>query len=182
MPKEKIERKRRRRRKVILFFLAIFLCFLFLQVSGVYAQTPAFLNSIIRAINPPKPIVKSERTLPTDVQSVIENLAKQEIKQDQAEENLAADTDYEISSDASFIVSASEIVQLFAASPSDKAKVRLKRIDRKIQKLVTILENDKSDRAITKAVGLIKDIGKDSGRVVSDKKRTKRPRNIDTIN
>lgn len=171
---EKHERKgvflARRRVRV---FLIIFLAFLFLHISGVDAQAPDFLSSIVHTISPPKPITKSNTALPVSVQSSIENLAKQEISAQKANETLPGSSDYTGSTAAStsLIQPFIDNVQLtLTINPVDKEKLRLKQIDRLVAQLESLLANDRSDGSVSRAVSIIANVGRETGKVATDPK------------
>ncbi len=139
-------------------------------VGAVATQVP---NSLFAAFNftKPKPIIQSSTYLSADIQSAIQNLAKADLKTKAADANLAVNNDFIQTSQTGVIQPLVDTVQsLFTTDPVDKAKLELRIIDRQINELGLLLENDKSDKAVERAVNLIKTIGQETGQVVSDPK------------
>ena len=152
---------------------AILAIILFLMFFGVaYAQAP--IKTLVAQLTKPKPITQSSTILSANVQSAIQNLAGQEIKQEQANANLAASTannSLPQTSQSGLIQPLIDSVQeLLITNRVDKAKIKLRIIDRQIRELEVLIANDKSDKAVDRAVNLIKMIGQETGQVVSDPK------------
>ena len=145
--------------KLIVFAALIFFLLYF---GTAFAQAP--IEVLIAQLTKPKPITQSSTALPVNVQSAIENLAGQEIKQAQANATLPVN----LSIDNSDQTSVGLLDELFASNPADKAKVRIKKIDGRIRQLQILLTKDKSDTAITKAVKLIAKIGEETDKVATD--------------
>jgi len=149
---------------------------LLLILFAVFFQKPIIYALSAFTFRPPQPIVQSKTVLPADIQQAVKDQAQEEIKQDQASRILAtnpssANPTAQASSGVAsplteYIVEPLQI--LFTAKPADKAKLRLKRIDRQIRQLETLLKTDRSDKAIKQAVGLIQAIGKETGQVAAD--------------
>ncbi len=119
----------------------------------------------------PKPITQSATILPASTQQAIENLASQEIKADNANANLATNNSVSSTSQGGLIQPLIDsIAETFTVNPVDKAKIELRIIDRQIQELAVLIGNDKSDRAVERAVNLIKTIGQETGQVVGSPK------------
>ncbi len=151
-------------------FLTLILFFLFFGVA--YAQAP--MKALVAQLTKPKPITQSATILSANVQSAIQNLASQEIKQQQANANVAVNT---LNSNATQTSQGGAVQSLVTAvqvvlttNPIDKAKLRLLNIDRQIIELQNLLEKDKSDRAVERAINLIRTIGQETGQVVADPK------------
>lgn len=168
---EKPEKHKIYRRKFgHLPFFFPFLLFLIL-VLVTLAQTPSFYLSAFK-FNRPKPIVQSSTKLPANVQNAIVDLAKQEIKNEQANAALVANipvASLPSSIPLPIIQPVVDTVRELAASPSDLAKIRLGKVDRLIRELVSLLTEDKSEKAIDRAVNIIKEIGSETDKVVLDK-------------
>lgn len=178
-PKSKVVKpKHHHKRKISIFwnrviriltikFVAFLACIFFLLYFGVaYAQIP--LNKFIAKTIPPKPITSSSTTLPKGVQQAIENLATQEIKQEQA--NATLPVNVSVSDDNFNKTNVGLLDELLATNPSDKAKVKIKKIDQKIASLRNLLTKYKSDKAIDEALKLIEEIGKETDIVATDPK------------
>ncbi len=159
--------------------LPILLVF-FLFAGAVFAQAP--IHALIDQITKPKPISQSSKTLPSSIQQAIENQAKQEIKQGQANTLLATNTPGGSANSSAISISqtpqsVSPFVQniieplqlLLTANPVDKARLRLKHINQQIDELQLLINNDKSDKAVNQAVSIVANIGQETGLVVTDK-------------
>ncbi len=119
----------------------------------------------------PKTITQSSIVLSANIQSAIQNLASQEIKQDRANANLSVNNNFTQTSQSGLIQPLVDSVQqLLTTNPVDKAKIELRIIDRQIQELDSLLVQDKSDKAVERAVNLIKTIGQETSQVGSDLK------------
>ncbi len=175
----------------ILRFLVPLLLIALIFIGAGFTGKQDFVLSAFR-FNKPKPISQSSKTLPSDIQQAIEEEAKQEIIQERATALVAtntlvgsvnlgqnsgintANTLTTVSSPTvrqpSFFSNAVYPFQLlFATSPADKAKLRLAHIDQEIQQLQALLKSDSSDNAVNQAVGVIQNIGQETGQVVADK-------------
>ncbi|MBI3620163.1 hypothetical protein HY214_03420 [Candidatus Roizmanbacteria bacterium] len=127
----------------------------------------------------PKPIIQSNKTLNSTIQSAIENLAKQEIQQEQAKATLAVaagqvgtttTTSDSGQTNEGLATPLLEVLQeTFTTSPAYRAKVRLRKIDRLAQELMPILITDKSDQTVSRVVNVVKKIGNETQKIVSDK-------------
>ncbi len=151
---------------IVVCTLVLFL--LFFTVS--FAEAP--IHALIAQINKPKPITQSSQTLPADIQKTIENLARQEIKEEQAVANLPVNISINSTLGESKESSIQPLIDAFTAitgSPVDKAEVRISKVDRLIKELVNLLTKDKSDLAVNKAVNIIQDIGRETDAVVMDR-------------
>src|SRR6266404_2929061 len=169
-------------------FIALLTLFLFLFFFGVaYAQAP--IHALIDRVTKPKPISQSTKVLPTDIQQAIENQARQEIKQEEANALLGtntssttgqsttinalsnnADTSQAMQGDSIFQNVADTIQEVTTINPSVRAKIKLKRIDGLIATLQNLLATDRSDTAIDQAVILIQQIGEQTAQLSSDPK------------
>jgi len=152
---------------IVLSALVLFL--LFVGVS--FAQAP--VHALVDQLTKPKPIISSSTILSANVQSAIQNLAGQEIKQEQANANLPTTANNSLPQASQGGVAqplVTAVQELLTINPIDKAKIRLRIIDRQIQELETLIGNDKSDKAVDQAVNLIKTIGQETGQIVSDPK------------
>ncbi len=158
--------------KFRILYAFIGILFLFFATAA-FAQAPT-IRLLAESFTKPKPITQSSTVLPVDIQSAIQDLASQEIKQGQANANLAGG----VSSSSTTQTSPSGLAQplidsiqeAFTTYPVDKAKIRLRIIDRQIQELEALTKNNKSDKAVDKAASLIKTIGEETGQIVSDPK------------
>lgn len=164
---EQISHKRRRR---ILFWLFSVLLLLFF-LSNKDGIVDAFYDGVKQILpTKPKPIVQSKTALPKNVQQALVSLAKQEIKQEQASETLSGDQSTQVTMTSSPFTPLIESVQeVITTDPADRATLRLKKVDRLTAELQNLLENDKSDAAIDRAVQLIQVIGEETDKVVLDK-------------
>ena len=119
-----------------------------------------------------KPITLPKISLPGDIQKEIELLARQEIKLQQANENLAGQNQTSsIQSQQSAVQSVFDTIkQALATDPSQKAKLELAQNDREISKLQNLLTKDKSDKAVDQAIQLIKSIGEQTDQIATDPK------------
>src|SRR5260221_942117 len=173
-------------------FIALLTIFLFLFFFGVaYAQAP--IHELIDQVTKPKPITQSDKVLPADIQQAIRNQAQQQITQQKATELVATNTsggsvNQGQNSDTNPITPITTVaaptiqepslisnivypLQLFVTtSPTDKAKLRLSHIDQEIQQLQSLLKNDTSDSVVNQAVGIIQNIGQETGQIVVDPK------------
>ncbi len=175
MQKENKEHSWRRKFYFRLNPLFVFIVGLLIISSLLFPQEGRIFFSAFKmsSFSSPKPIVQSKTFLPQSIQKAVETQAKQEIKQDQANANLVATANNNLSqtSQSGLIQPLVDSIQeLLTTNPVDGAKVKLKIIDRQIQELEILIENDKSDRAVDRAVNLIKTIGQETGQVVSDPK------------
>lgn len=153
---------------LIIFFLGLLL-FLCLRNDSLFHQ-PIFKAFFTRK-SQPKAIIQSKKALPQNVQSAIENLAQQQIRQDEAAANLPANITESTSKAASSSVQTfvETIQNIVTTDPVEKAKITLKKIDSQIAEVGTLLENDRSDKAVAKAVEIIKNIGEQTTKVATDK-------------
>jgi len=170
--KEKPEKHKLYRRKFgLLPFFFPFLLLLIL-IFSTFAQMPSFYLSAFKFISP-KPIVQSSIKLPADVQNAIENLAKQEIKKEQADSaltlNVFSTNGGSLQTSVPVIQPLIDTAKELVSNPSDRAKIRLGKVDRLIQELVSLLTKERTEKAIDRAVNVIKDIGSETDKVVLDK-------------
>ena len=129
--------------------------------------TPTWLEAF--RITKPAPIVQSSSILSATVQGAIATLAQQKIQEEQATAKVGVNTSAGTRQENSAIADFTDSVRVaIATNPADREKIRLEAIDRKIDKLVALLEGDKSDKAVESAVALIANIGQETGKVVSD--------------
>ncbi|MEK7570877.1 MAG: DUF5667 domain-containing protein, partial [Patescibacteria group bacterium] len=163
---------------IVIFFLILFL----LYFGVAFAQAP--VHELVGRFTKPKPITQSSTILSASIQQAIEDEAKNEIIEEKARQFLATDpsiTSYDLSTsspqqslqqaESSFLQTISETVEeLTTTDPAVKAKIKIRRIDRKIAKLQNLLENDRSNKAIKQAVTLIKEIGLQTAAVAKDPK------------
>lgn len=159
------------RKKIIWFGTILAGIILFFVAGAAFAKAPT-IQTAIRNFTKPKPKLFTQSTtkLRDNVQTAIEMLAKQEIKENKANEVLQLDGSIE-EPDPSILQTVSEsLSELTTTDPSEKAKRTLKRIDRKIAKLRKLLKEDRSDMAIDEAATLISDIGKDTDGIATDPK------------
>ncbi len=174
----KTDKKHHRRRKLFYFGITpfIFLIFgLFVIFSLLFPKERGLVLSAFKMsrFTSPKPLVLSTKTLPANVQNAIEDLAKQEISQQEANATLpnSSNTISTSVSNASVTEPFIDGVQIALTQNSvEKAKLRLRRIDRYVAELQNLLENDRSSSAVNKAVGIIQNIGQETGKVVADPK------------
>ena len=160
-------------RKLRVLYLIIPLLLLF-SAGVASAKTPSirlFAASFIK----PKPIIQSSQILSTRVQAAIENLASQEIKAEQANSTLVSLTSTAVNTPSGNSIPIIQplidrLQETLSSNSSDRAKIKLRAIDRLIQQLQTLLEQDKSDKAVLQAVKLIQDIGQRTGEIVPDPK------------
>ncbi len=155
-------------------FIYLLIPLLFLLFAGVtFAQAPS-IRLLAASFIKPKTITQSSTILSASVQSAIQNLASQEIKQQQTNANLVVGTingsSTQISQSGLIQPLVTAVQEILTTNPIDKAKLRLTNIDRQIIELQTLLEKDKSDRAVSEAINLIKTIGQETGQVVADPK------------
>lgn len=171
-------------------FIAFLTIFLFLFFFGVaYAQAP--IHELIDQVTKPRPITQSDKVLPADIQQAIQNQAQQQIIQQKATALVATNTSGGSSQEQnngintvnplttqsfptvqqpSLISNIVYPLQLFAATNSvDKAKLRLTHIDQEIQQVRSLLQTNASDNVVNQAVGIIQNIGKETGEIVADK-------------
>ncbi len=146
---------------------------IFLVLIGL---TSFFPNTLVQSAmffrEKPKPITQSSQTLPSNIQKAIENLAKQEIKGEQAVATLPVNISINATLTETSGPNIQPLIDSFVAitgNPTEKAQARLARVDGLIKKLVTLLTKDKSDQAINSAVTIIQDIGRETDAVVTDK-------------
>lgn len=159
-------------RKKLLFFpiKILILLLLLVSVGAVYAQAPlaqAAVNRVVRAavapfIPKPEPLTQADQTLPVEVQQAIEVLARQQIKQEQAHVTLPVNVISEIPEYGVLVPVGETIEEVFTRDAADRARLLIRKNDRLIAKLQRLLLNDKSDRAIARAVGLIEQIDKNT--------------------
>lgn len=152
------------------FLIPVLIALIFIGIGFIGKQD--FVLSAFK-YNKPKPLVLSTKTLPTNIQNAIEDLAKQEISQQEVSATLpnSSNTISTVAINTSIVEPLIEDVQIALAPNSvDRAKLRLKRIDRYIAQLQNLLENDRSSNAVNKAVGIIQNIGQETGKVVTDPK------------
>lgn len=136
-----------------------------------YAFGQNFLFENFRFIKP-KPLVQSTKTLDSRVQAAIEEQAKQQIQEGQAEATLAVNTSIDGSTQTNQGLATpllEALQEALTSNPADRAKIRIKRIDRLAQELQNLLTTDKSDRAVSRSVKLIQEIGQETDELVSDK-------------
>jgi len=156
-----------RKFRILYVFIAIFFL---LFATAAFAQAPE-IRFLAASFTKPKPITQSATILSANVQSAIQNLAGREIKQEQANANLAVTLQEANLSTTSVAQPLIDSVQeALTSDPSSKAKIKLRVIDREIFELQNLLEKDKSDKAADRAVRLIADIGQRTGGVVTDPK------------
>ena len=127
-------------------------------IGTVVTQLPNFRISDFK-FTKPKPIIASNTLLPQNIQQAIENLAAQEIKEDQADANLNIHTS---SGDQSGLASSLilNVQEAVTSNPSEKAKIKLKKID--------ILIAELQDQTPNQVVEIIKEIGKLTDEIVRD--------------
>src|SRR5258708_3688816 len=166
-------------------FIALLTLFLFLFFFGVaYAQAP--IRELIDQVTKPKPISQAAKVLSTDIQQAIETQAQQEIKEEEANALLganttgqsttinalsnSANTSQAMQGDSLLQNVADTIQEVTTINPSVRAKIKLKRIDGLITKLQNMLATDRSDTAIDQAVSLIQQIGEQTAQLSSNPK------------
>lgn len=162
-------------------FIFIILLFFALLRNLHVAPVDAFFDGIHTLTTPkPKPITQSNTFLPSTTQQAIETLAKQEIKQEQANALLTGSTSVQTPSESTRndtsqgSVSIAPSLQSFTDSiretlttnPSDKAKLKLANNDRLIVQLQTHLQSDASDKSVDQAVDIIQNIGRQTDSIV----------------
>lgn len=167
-----------RRRKLLFFAKAIALLLLLLSASMAYAQAPTIQKAVSRAIQTaiaplkPKPrqLIQSDQVLSPEIQAAIETLAQQQLKQEQANATLPFTTPSQITNEGLLEPIFESIEEVLTRDPANRAKLRIKKINRFIAKLQNLLANDKSIKAIDQAVTLIRDIGSETDKIVADPK------------
>ncbi len=151
-------------------FIALSAIVVFLLYFGTaFAQGP--VKALVAQLTKPKPITQSSTILPANVQSAIQNLAGQEIKQESANANLAVtlpDANLSTTSVIQPLIDSAQ--EALTSDPESKAKIKLRVIDREIALLQNLLEKDKSDKAADQAVKIIGEIGQKTKGVVIDAK------------
>ncbi len=164
---QKVASKRRFRLTPFIFLIT------FLALIGLTFFLPnTFVKSAMFFRGNPKPITQSSQTLPVNIQKAIENLAQQRIKEEQAVATLPVNISINATLTETSGPSIQPLIDSFVSiigNPAEKAKARLARVDRLIRDLVNVLTKDKSDQAISSAVGIIQDIGRETDAVVTDK-------------
>jgi len=118
----------------------------------------------------PKPITQSAQVLPSNIQIALENLAKQEIKVDQSVANVAVNTANNTSVQSGSLIQPliDSVQELITTNPSEKAKIEIRRTDRLISGLQTLLTGSQSDQAINQAVSLIQNIGDETQKIATN--------------
>ena len=189
-----------------LYFLIIL--FLLFFVGTSFAQAP--MHELIWKFNKPKTISESNQTLSQSTQKAIEELAREQIQEQQVTALLPNTIAFTTSDNASgqgvqnTVTSEQSsgnslatqkttqgnlgIVQLitetlqetFTKDPAIKARIELNRINRLIVRVQNLLEKDRparnatqrvaggSDKAVTEAVSIIKTIGQETGKLMTD--------------
>lgn len=168
-----------RKRKVLFFSAKTLALLLFLlSVTATYAKAPTIQHAVNRAIQTviaplkqkPKPLIQSDQVLSAEIQNAIETLARQEIKQEQANATLPFTTISETEDENVFEQVLGEIEEFTKRDPVDQARLRIKKINRLITNLKRVLSRDKSSKAIEEAVGIIQQIGTETDKIVVDPK------------
>lgn len=166
------------RKKLLFFPVKILVALLLLVLVGVvYAQAPAvqaavdkMVRTVVTPFKPkPKPLVQSGQVLSAQAQAAIETLARQQLKQEQAQVTLPINVVSEIPGYGLLAPVNETIKDVFTRDPTGRARLLIKKNDRLIAKLQRLLLDDKSDQAITQAAGLIGQIGKNAGAVARNK-------------
>jgi len=144
--------------------------FLIIALVSLFQGSTVFRDfNLLRPLGP-KQLVISTTILPGQVQQAVQALAKQEIKEEQANATLANSAAQVAPTNTppaqSFIDSLQEAL---TTDPSDKAKLKLKQIDRMIQQLQAVLQKDTSNKAVDQAVDSIQTIGQETDGVATDK-------------
>src|SRR5260221_3386562 len=159
-------------------FIAILTLILFLTFFGIsFAQAP--LHALVDQLTKPKPITQSTKVLPADIQQAIQDKAQQQIDQQKATALVTTNTSggsYPLTTQ-SFPTQQPSLLSnivypfqlLTATSPADKAKLRLRRIDQEIQQVESLLQSSTSDNVVNQAVGIIQNIGQETGQILADK-------------
>lgn len=164
------QEKRRKRRFgwmpfsfLIIFLLLIGITFL---LPNTFVQSATFFKG------KPRPITQASQTLPVNIQNAIENLAKQEIKEEQAIATLPVNVSINATLTDQSGPSIQPLIDSITAltgNPVDRAQARLAKVDRLIKELINVLTKDKSDLGINKARSIIQEIGRETDAVVTDK-------------
>ncbi|MBI3576700.1 hypothetical protein HY086_01525 [Candidatus Gottesmanbacteria bacterium] len=138
---------------VLIFFLFLLQRFGFTSLIGAFRITR------------PKPIVASSTKLPQAIQQAIENLAKGEIKDEQAQATLAIAAEGGSLNQGIFGSVVDIVEEAVSSDPVKKATIRLRRIDRRIGRLQNLLKKDTSEKAVGEAVKIIETIGRETDSV-----------------
>ena len=183
MTQEK-DQKSRRKRRFLFFFaktLAIVLLFFFSATVAYAKATPIkeAVDKVVKTITKPKPIIQSDKTLPLEVQNAIEELANQQIKEEQRQATLPF-TETEVGQESPLAAVFENISLTLNQDSIDRAKTRIKKNNRLISKLQRSLSQNASTRSVDKAVKLIKEIGQETDKIVADP-RTQVDREILTL-
>ncbi len=127
-------------------------------VGAVATQVPNLHLASFR-FTKPKPIVQSTTALPQNIQQAVADLANQQIKQEQANANLAFKTPSSTITQTGFVQNAVlNIQEALTFNPTEKAKLEIKIIDNLIAKL----QNEPPDQIEE----TIQEIGKITGGIV----------------
>lgn len=154
----------------------IALFFLFFSVPFAYAEAPTLQRKIIRFVQTtipalqlkPKPLTQSKDVLPAQIQDAIEALARQEIQQEQAIATLSFTELSETRNEGFLQPIVENIGEIITRNPADRAKLRIRKINRLILSLQRLLTQNKSDTAIDKAAGIIARIGTEIDKIAGD--------------
>src|SRR5205814_2536842 len=102
------------------------------------ANAAAPIHALIDQMTKPKPISQAAKVLPPDIQQAIETQAQQAIKQEEATallETNTSNTSQITQGESIFQNIADTIQEVTTTNPADRAKIKLKSIDRLIAKL-----------------------------------------------
>ena len=160
--KEKLHSPSTHRRRFRLVFLIILFLFLFLHVTGADAQAPEYVRQVVQKFTPPpSPIVQSNKKLPASIQQAIITASKQEIKKEQAAETLI--TGVKVENPTVFGEIVDLVSEVLSTTPADKAKAKIRRINRLINQLGAKQTTDQ-------LIAVIKDIGQLTDQIAADPK------------
>ncbi len=132
----------------------------FFSATAALAYAPRVVETLILGS---RSLTQSERLLPAETQAAIETLAQQQIKQEQANATLPFIAPVETTDEGIFQSIVVNVKEFTTRDPVDRAKLRIKKIDRLIGKLQRQVGRDK-------LVALIKQIGAETDKIVTDPK------------